>query len=112
MRNEKAGEGLPKGRRLKTNEKLKMQNGETFKFNAQLPMFRDAGIKRTAMPQSARCAGIVCRTRLRRPSARQGATNSTLAGGAESFVKLRKALEVLAAATTGNQSNQKHEHDP
>jgi len=57
-----------------------MQNGETFKFDAQLPMFRDAGIKRTAMPQSARCAGIVCRTRLRRPSARQGATNSTLAG--------------------------------
>jgi len=47
-----------------------MQNGETFKFNAQLPMFRDAGIKRTAMPQSARCAGIVCRS----------ATNSTLAG--------------------------------
>ena len=38
------------------------------------------------MPQSARCAGIVCRS----------ATNSTWAGGAESFVKLRKAPEVLA----------------
>ena len=58
--------------------------------------FGCAGIAVMAVPQSARWAGMVCRTRLRRPSARQGATNSTLAGGAESFVKLRKAPEVPA----------------
>jgi len=49
-------------------------------LNAQLPMFRDAGIAVTTMPQSARCAGIVCRA----------ATNSTLAGSPSISADIRQ----------------------